>query len=171
MATGLTDLRVFQIAEQLAEMTWKMVERWPQFAKNTVGEQVVRSSDRVGATIAESFGRFHFGEKLQFLYYARGSLFETRFWLRQAFKRKLMTKAEADEFAKILEPLAIAINNLAGSLKEQKSEKSLKAERTLKESPVEYVVSTQSPNLLISNLIISSEEISWLTNLTNENAS
>lgn len=145
MATGLTELRVFQLAEQLAEMTWKMVERWSQFAKNTVGEQVVRSSDRVGATVSESFGRFHYGEKVQFLYYARGSVFETRFWLRQAFKRKLMSTEEANDYAKVLEPLAMAINSFANSIKEQKEEQP--TNRVLKETTVEYRAISEQTDL------------------------
>ncbi len=171
MATDLKELRVFQLAEQLAELTWKMVERWHQFAKNTIGEQVVRSSDRVGATISEAFGRYHFGEKIQFLYYARGSLFETRFWLRQAFKRKLMSTEEANEYAKVVEPLAMAINSFANSIKAQKEEQP--TSRVLKETTVEYRAIPESTNLqsLISNLIFTTEEILWLTNLTDANAS
>jgi four helix bundle protein len=84
MASNLTDLRIFQDAEALAHSVWKIVKPWDHFARRTVGEQLVRSADSVGANIAESYGGYHYGDRIRFLYYARGSLYETRFWLRQA---------------------------------------------------------------------------------------
>jgi len=93
MATGsdFTDLRVYQAAEALAQIVWDVVMRWDDFEKATVGEQLVRAADPVGANIAEAHGRFHYGDRLRFLYYARGSLYESRHWLRQAFRRHLLT--------------------------------------------------------------------------------
>jgi four helix bundle protein len=72
----------------------------------------VRAADSVGANIAEAFGRFHYGDKLQFLYYARGSLYETRFWLRQAHQRSLIKTAEVDGLVELIPSLAVAINDL-----------------------------------------------------------
>jgi four helix bundle protein len=69
------DLRVLKSAEEIADSIWKRVVQWDDFAKDVVGKQMARSADSIGANIAESFGRYNFGEKLQFLYYSRGSLF------------------------------------------------------------------------------------------------
>lgn len=169
MTKELKELRVFQMAEELADATWKLVQGWNQFAKVTVGEQLVRAADRVGATISEAHGRYHFGEKLQFIYYSRGSLYETRFWLRQAFKRKLMTTEEAQSFAKLLEPMALSINNFANSIRD------LRSTTTLKESRPAYGVTDPITNSPItgyhSDDIFSETEILWLTNLTDANAS
>ncbi len=90
MGTAFEDLRVLQSAEEVADGIWGQVVEWKSFAKDVVGGQLARAADSIGANIAESFGRFHYGEKLQFLYYARGSLFETKYWLNRALKRKLM---------------------------------------------------------------------------------
>ncbi len=79
MAIGLEDLQVLKSAETIADSIWKRVAGWDNFAKDVVGRQITRSADSIGANIAESFGRFNFGEKLQFLYYSRGSLFETKY--------------------------------------------------------------------------------------------
>src|SRR5437868_3263948 len=73
MPTNLEDLKVLQAAEGVADDLWQQVMAWNEFARDTLGKQAVRA--------VESFGRFNFGEKLQFLYYARGSLFETKYWL------------------------------------------------------------------------------------------
>ena len=82
------------------------VERWKPFARQTIGSQLVRAADSVGANIAESHGRFYFGEKLQFLYYARGSLYETRHWLRLAWRRSLLPTEDSAQLAELIEPLA-----------------------------------------------------------------
>jgi four helix bundle protein len=156
----------------LADATWQLVSGWQSFEKNTVGDQLVRAADRVGATISEAHGRFHYGEKVNFLYYARGSLYETRFWLRQAYKRQLMNQQNAKEFAEIIEPLAISINSFVGSIKEQRRESN---PRTLKETPTVYEVHDPISNQPISTLatteIFTLEEIVWLTKLTDVNES
>ncbi len=81
MALKFEELRVLQAAEAVADGIWRQVVRWGSFARDTVGKQMARAGDSIGANIAEAYGRFHYGEKLQFLYYARGSLFETKYWL------------------------------------------------------------------------------------------
>lgn len=84
------DLRVLQLAESLADSVWKLVVAWQPFARDAMGKQVIQASDSIGANISEAFGRYHYADKLVFLYDARGSLFETKYWLNRAFARKLI---------------------------------------------------------------------------------
>lgn len=51
------DLRVYQLAEKLADEIWDVVIGWEYFAKDTVGKQLVKSADSIGANIAEGAGR------------------------------------------------------------------------------------------------------------------
>ena len=99
MATELEDLKILQNAEGIADAVWKRVVQWEEFAKDVVGKQMARATDSIGANIAESYGRFNFGEKLQFLYYSRGSLFEAKFWLNRALARDLMKADEVKSYA------------------------------------------------------------------------
>ena len=46
---GFEELRVYQMAEHLSDEVWEMVCKWDVFAKDTVGKQIVRSVDSVGA--------------------------------------------------------------------------------------------------------------------------
>lgn len=55
--TNFENLRVYQLSEELADRIWDIVVRWDNFAKDTVGKQVVRSADSVGANLAEGEGR------------------------------------------------------------------------------------------------------------------
>src|SRR5215475_15033415 len=113
MSATFEDLRVLKSAEEIADSVWKIVVQWDEFAKDVVGKQIARSADSVGANIAESFGRFNFGEKLQFLYYARGSLFETKYWLNRARTRDLMSSSEVEEYTSLLTDVAKQLNSFA----------------------------------------------------------
>jgi four helix bundle protein len=91
MSNLIEDLEVFKLAEIFADEVWFIVLEWDYFSKDTVGKQLVRSADSIGANIAEGFGRFHFKENKNFCYFSRGSLVETKGWLRKAKSRNLIT--------------------------------------------------------------------------------
>jgi len=86
----LEDLKIYTISLDLANEIWKIVTNWDYFAKSTIGKQLVRAADSVPANISEGFGRFHYKEEKQFLYYARGSLSETKTFLSLAKSRNLI---------------------------------------------------------------------------------
>ncbi len=74
----IEDLKIYSMSLDLSNRIWKDVRSWDYFSKNTIGKQLVRAADSIAANISEGFGRFHFKEEKQFLYYARGSLSETK---------------------------------------------------------------------------------------------
>ena len=119
MATELEDLKILQTVEGIADAVWKRVVQWDEFARDVVGKQLSRATDCIGANIAESYGRFNYGEKLQFLYYSRGSLFETKYWLNRALTRELMQAAEVKDYAGCLSDVARQLNSFASSLRSQ----------------------------------------------------
>jgi len=58
MATkSFQELQVYKLSERLADEIWQTVKTWEPFAKDTMGKQIVRSADSVGANIAEGVGR------------------------------------------------------------------------------------------------------------------
>jgi four helix bundle protein len=120
MAASLEDLRVLKLAEELADGIWKLVDSWDAYSREAVGLQLVKAADSIGANIAESFGRYHSGEKLQFLYYARGSLFETKYWINRAAARSLCATDIGADFAERLGHLARQLNTFAASIKAQR---------------------------------------------------
>ena len=63
---------------------WEIVKNWEYFAKDTLGKQIVRSADSIGANIAEGNGRYNSKDNQRFVKIARGSLYETIHWLRLA---------------------------------------------------------------------------------------
>ncbi len=53
----LDDLEIYKLSIELADEIWAIVIKWDFFAKDTVGKQIVRSSDSIAANIAEGYGR------------------------------------------------------------------------------------------------------------------
>ena len=88
------ELEILKAAETLADEIWQYVTKMPAFARDVLGGQLARAVDSVGANIAEAYGRFHYGEKIQFLYYARGSLFEAKYWIE--YKRAILCQRQRD---------------------------------------------------------------------------
>jgi four helix bundle protein len=76
--TGFENLRVYQLAEEIADVTWEVVTRWNPLAQDTIGKQMINSADSIGANIAEGTGRGSFADNRRFARIARGSLFELK---------------------------------------------------------------------------------------------
>lgn len=108
--SNFENLHVYRLAEELSDRVWAVVEGWHYFARDTVGKQLVRSADSIGANISEGIGRATYRENRQFIHYARGSLYETKHWLRRAFRRRLLTQQQIDELKPMLDELAPRLN-------------------------------------------------------------
>ncbi|MBL8064103.1 MAG: four helix bundle protein [Anaerolineales bacterium] len=161
MATELEDLKILQNAENIADAIWKRVVQWEDFAKDVVGKQMARAADSIGANIAESYGRFNYGEKLQFLYYSRGSLFESKFWLNRALARELMPAEEVRAYAVRLSDVARQLNTFANSLKSQRKDNKAQS-KSIREPSEEYIVDSWLDD---STPLFTDLQLDWLTTL------
>jgi four helix bundle protein len=113
---GFEKLRVYQLAEEMADLVWEVVIRWDRLAQDTVGKQFIKAADSIGANIAEGTGRGSFADNRRFGKIARGSLFEVKHWLRRAYRRKLLTENEVAHFRKLLEELAPRLSAYINSI-------------------------------------------------------
>jgi four helix bundle protein len=116
--SNFEQLRVYRLAEKLADQVWGVVATWPFFAKDTLGKQLVRAADSIGANIAEGVGRRSFVENRRFIRTARGSLNETRHWLRRAHRRDLLTKEGVNEIKPLIDELTLKLNAYLRSIGE-----------------------------------------------------
>jgi len=108
--TNFEKLRVYQLAEQLADRIWKIVIKWEYFPKITIGKQIVAAADGVGSNIAEGSGRGSALDNRRFIKIARGSLYETKHWLRRSYRRNLLTDSEVKELRPIIDELLPTLN-------------------------------------------------------------
>src|SRR5256885_8358367 len=108
--TNFESLRVYQLSENLSDQIWWIVLKWNVFARDTVGKQLVKAADSVGANIAEGTGRGTFVDNRRFVRIARGSLNEAQHWLRRAYKRKLLSSKEVGNLKPVVDELAPKLN-------------------------------------------------------------
>jgi four helix bundle protein len=103
-------LDVYRLAEQLADEVWPIARAWDYFARDTVGKQLVRAADSIGANIAEGVGRGTYRDNRHFVHVSRGSLYETQHWLRRSYKRNLLTEPQIKCLQPIVEELSPRLN-------------------------------------------------------------
>lgn len=78
MVKDYTDLEIYQKSINLAREVYLLTRDFPKDEIYGMRDQVRRAVASIGANIAEAFGRYHYKDKLVFLYNARGSLYETQ---------------------------------------------------------------------------------------------
>ncbi len=116
MVLRVEDLEIYQMAEDLSDRIWDICLGWDYYKRDTVGKQLVRAADSISANLAEGHGRFHFKDRLNFCYYARGSLEETKTWLSKAIRRNLIS-SDVTEIKKLIELLPKKLNAYIASIK------------------------------------------------------
>lgn len=88
MATGLEKLRIYNEARRLEREAHALTANFPKDEKFKMVDQMRRSSASVVNNIAESYGRYNFGEKIHSLQIARGEAYEIRSQIESAQHKK-----------------------------------------------------------------------------------
>jgi len=101
---------VYQLAESIADAVWDAAIDWGHFARDTLGKQLVRAADRIGANIAEGAGRGTFRTNRRFVHIARGSLHETKHGLRRASRRQFISQSRIEKLRPRLDELGPRLN-------------------------------------------------------------
>jgi four helix bundle protein len=112
----LEELKVYQLAMDIGERVWVVIDKWDYFAKDTVGKQLVKSVDSIAANLSEGYSRFHYKENKHFCYYSRGSLYETKTWFKKAYNRGLIADNDFQSLEKDIETIAYKLNNYIKSI-------------------------------------------------------
>jgi four helix bundle protein len=160
MTAKFEELRVLKTAEALADEIWQRVTRWDNFPKDVVGKQWTRAAGSIGANISEAFGRFHYGERLQFLYFARGSLFETKYWLNRAVARNLISAPQAQLLSQQLSELTRQLNAFAAHVKSLRNIETRRP-KALREALATY--GDTPAEVFVPDPLIAETELAWLT--------
>jgi four helix bundle protein len=132
--TNFEKLEIYRLSEQLADLVWTVATEWDHRAWDTVGRQVVRSADSIGANLAEGSGRGSQADRLRFVRYARGSLYETKHWLRRAVRRDLVTAEQITALKALVDELVPRLNAYYRALRRRPSEPSPKPQDPSSES-------------------------------------
>ena len=111
------ELDVYILAEELSDLIWYAFDKWSVKAQNTIGYQIIRSSDSIAANLAEGYGRYTPADRRKFYLYARGSFEETKAWLRKLIRRNVITDEEIHKYTQIIDVLGPKLNAFIKSTK------------------------------------------------------
>ena len=119
MGRDFTSLEIYQLSEELVVSIYEISKIFPKEEIYGITSQIRRAVISIPLNIAESCGRFHYKDKIQFLYNSRGSLLEVKSlisivarlgYLKDKPKKKLLAEVER---------LGVKINNFIKYLKTQ----------------------------------------------------
>ena len=116
MRTKHEKLRVWSEAMDLSERIYTVSRDFPRQEDYGLTAQIRRSAVSIPSNIAEGCGRFHTRDFLQFLYVARGSLFELMTLLDLSVRLKYVSDGQHDELRERSEQVLIALSGLIRSL-------------------------------------------------------
>ena len=111
------ELDVYNLSEKLSDLIWYAFDKWPKKVQLTTGYQIIKSSDSIAANLAEGYGRYTPADRKLFYRYARGSLEETKAWLRKLIRRKVIVDREVDKHTQIIDELGPKLNAFIRSTK------------------------------------------------------
>lgn len=114
----LEDLDVYNLSQDFSDTVWFIVEKWENFPKFGIGKQMTSSADSISSNIAEGYGRYFIKENINFCFYSRGSILETKNWLQKSLRRNLVTKTEYETLMSQLELIHKKLNGYIKVLKE-----------------------------------------------------
>ncbi|MFD2202745.1 four helix bundle protein [Shivajiella indica] len=119
----LEDLEVYQLSRALSKKAWTIYSKLNWHMKKIMGDQFIESSDSIGANIAEAYGRYHYLDRIRFLYNSRGSKLESvNHWLSLMQERGVISEEEFKEAKEIAEKLAVKLNNYIKSIYNSKND-------------------------------------------------
>ncbi len=113
------DLEVWQDGHRLVLEIYRLSGHFPIEEKYSSVAQLRRAVLSITANIAESFGRFHYREKLQFLYNARGSVEEAKNHLIAARDLQLLSLPDYENVWECLDAVARKLNRLIEATRQQ----------------------------------------------------
>lgn len=110
--TPIEDMSFFSKLETACDDLFELVSKWTPLAQDTLGRQLIRAFDSVGANLVEGDGRSTQPDSVRFFVIARASGRETRYWLKRASKRKLLTSPQSESLQEAIDHALRAINKL-----------------------------------------------------------
>lgn len=75
---GFESLEFYKDSLRLLKAAYRLADGLPDYERFNLSDQLRRATCSIVLNIAEGYGRYHYLERLRFLYIARGSLAETK---------------------------------------------------------------------------------------------
>jgi four helix bundle protein len=117
------ELKVWQSAHQMVIDIYRVTARFPSTEKFGLVDQMKRAAMSVPANIVEGQSRNTTKEYLQFLYNARGSLEEVRYFLFLSKDLQFLSIEQYDRLEESYEQISKMLNSLIKALKKPAKDK------------------------------------------------
>ena len=99
MATGLENIRIYKLAEDLEIEVHEMTKCFPKDEIFRIVDQLRRSSSSVSNNIAESYHKTTVKEKTRYLNIAKGEAEETKRGMLKSARKKFISEEDAIRIA------------------------------------------------------------------------
>ena len=106
----LYDFELYQKSRELSRIAWRIYIKLPRDIQYKTGGQFLEAADSVQANVAEGFGRYHYKDKMNFHFFARGSLIESLSWSEVLLERELIITGIQKEFADLANVISMMNN-------------------------------------------------------------
>jgi len=138
---GLNRLQVYQKAQELARIVYKLVlPKMPIEEKYNLSSQIRRAAVSVPANIAEGFGRFYYQETIRFCYIARGSLMELSSHIDLAAEENFISDEVKLAIDNGMQDVLRLIHGYINYLKKIKRGQNEPGVRSISESTPDYII-------------------------------
>ena len=108
---NLERFELYCLARQYSRVAWGIFKKLPKQIQYMTGAQFLESADSVQANLAEAYGRFHFKDKRNFEYHARGSLLESLSWSEILIERGFIETQEHQALKTIGQSITFKLNS------------------------------------------------------------
>jgi four helix bundle protein len=112
-----TDLNVWKESHKLTLLVYKYANDFPKQEKFGLISQLKRAVVSIESCIAEGFSRFHYKDRLNFYFDARGSIAEAQMQMIIARDLEYLTKAEFEKVILQSEKVGVILGGLIRSTK------------------------------------------------------
>ena len=113
------DMPIWQESMGIAVKIFEISEPFPKKEDYGLTSQIRRSALSIPANIAEAFGRYHIKDKINFYYFARGSVTETQSHLIYCNKVNYLNSEMVNQLISELEGISKSLNKIIKTLHNQ----------------------------------------------------
>lgn len=132
------DLECWKACREVRKFVTQIIKKFPPEEKYALTDGMRRSSRSTTENIAEGYGRYHYGENIQFCRISRGSLYELIDQFISALDDNYITKIEYDDGRKLIDKAIPILNGYINYLRKAKTTYKTKNSGTLNEDEIPY---------------------------------
>lgn len=115
-----SSLEIYRLAEKLIIDIYRITKSFPKEEIYGITSQLRRAAVSIAINIAEGYGRYHFKDRVLFLYNARGSLLEVKSLILICNRLGFLKEQDKRELLSEVDKLGVKINNFINYLKSKK---------------------------------------------------